>query len=142
MTDHVATAEVAISASPAQVWAALTDPVQLKKWMFGADVESAWTRGSPIVWRGEYEQGTYEDRGEVLDVDPPHHLRMTHFSPSGGMDDVPENYHHVSYDLEERGDRTYVTLRQDNNSSEEEAERSAANWSLMLHSLKEVVERG
>ena len=67
---------------------------------------------------------------------------MTHFSPLGGQEDVPANYHNVSYDLEERGDRTYVTLRQDNNASEDEAEHSAANWNLMLRSLKEVVERG
>ena len=142
MADHVATAEVAISASPAQVWAALTDPRQIKKWMLGADVESDWTRGSPIVWRGEYGDSAYEDKGQIVEVDPPHHLRMTHFSPLGGQEDVPANYHNVSYDLEERGDRTYVTLRQDNNASEDEAEHSAANWNLMLRSLKEVVERG
>lgn len=142
MTDYIATAEIAISASPAQVWAALTDPRQIKKWMFGADVESDWTPGSPIVWRGEYEDTTYEDKGEVVEVDPPHHLRMTHFSPMSGQEDVPANYHNVSYDLEERVDRTFVTLRQDNNGSEDEAEHSAANWTLMLKSLKEVVERG
>lgn len=142
MTGHVATAEVAISATPAQVWAALTDPPQIKKWMFGADVESDWTRGSSIVWRGEYGDTSYEDKGEVVEVDPPHHLRVTHFSPMSGQEDVPANYHNVSYDLEERGDRTYVTLHQDNNGSEEEAEHSAANWTQMLRSLKEVVERG
>ena len=30
MADHVATAAVEVSASPHQVWAALTDPVQVK----------------------------------------------------------------------------------------------------------------
>jgi uncharacterized protein YndB with AHSA1/START domain len=142
MADHVATAEVAISASPAQVWAALTDPEQIKKWMFGTDVESAWTHGSPIVWRGEYDGGTYEDKGEIVEVDPPHHLRFTHFSPLSGGADVPANYHNVSYDLQERGDRTYVTLRQDNNPSEDAAKHSAVTWDQMLKVLKEVVERG
>ena len=68
MADHVATAEVAISASPAQVWAALTDPRQIKKWMLGADVESDWTRGSTIVWRGAYGDTAYEDKGQIVEA--------------------------------------------------------------------------
>ncbi|MDX6240083.1 MAG: TatD DNase family protein [Kribbellaceae bacterium] len=38
MGDYVATAETGISASPAQVWEVLTDPEQIKKFMFGAAV--------------------------------------------------------------------------------------------------------
>ena len=40
MADFVATAETEIHASPAQVWAALTDPEVIKRYMFGSQVES------------------------------------------------------------------------------------------------------
>ena len=47
MDDYVATAETEVSASPAQVWKALTDPDQIKKYMFGTDVATDWRQGQP-----------------------------------------------------------------------------------------------
>ena len=52
------------------VWKALTDPALIGKYMLGAQVETDWKPGSPIVWKGEYEGKRYEDKGEILDFDP------------------------------------------------------------------------
>jgi uncharacterized protein YndB with AHSA1/START domain len=41
----VATAETDIIASPARVWSALTDPAQIKRYMFGSEVETDWKPG-------------------------------------------------------------------------------------------------
>jgi len=65
MADYIATAETDIDASPAQVWAALTDPKLIKRYMFGSLVESEWRRGSSILWKGEYEGKAYEDDGAI-----------------------------------------------------------------------------
>jgi Activator of Hsp90 ATPase homolog 1-like protein len=65
---------------------------------------------------------------------------VTHFSPLSGQEDVPENYHTVSYDLRERDGVTHVMLRQDNNATAEEAEHSAKNWEMMLDGLRRHVE--
>lgn len=142
MTGHVATAHTEISASPAQVWSALTDPAKIEQYMFGAKVETTWQPGDPIVWHGEYEGKAYQDKGEVVAVEPQHRLTVTHFSPLTGLEDKPENYHTLTYELTDAGDKTEVALSQDNNSSPEEAERSRANWETMLAGLKEYVERG
>jgi uncharacterized protein YndB with AHSA1/START domain len=142
MNGYVATAETDISASPAQVWTALTDPDAIEKYMFGSRVETDWKPGSPIVWKGEYEGRKYEDKGEIVEVEPQRRLKLTHFSPLTGQDDVPENYHTLVYELEKRGDKTHVSLSQDNNGSEDEAEHSRSNWEMMLGGLKELVERG
>jgi len=142
MTGHVATAEVDVSASPGQVWNALTDPELIEKYMFGSRVESSWQPGEPITWKGEYEGKQYEDKGEILAVEPEQRLELTHFSPLTGQEDKPENYHHLVYELSEQGDKTHLTLEQDNAGSEEEAEHSAKNWQMMLDGLKELVERG
>ena len=141
MADHVATAEIEIDAAPKQVWAALTDPEQIKEYMFGSQVETDWKEGSPIVWKGEYEGKEYEDKGEIVEIEPQRRLKVTHFSPLSGAEDRPENYHTLLYELEERGARTRVSLSQDNNPSEEAAEHSRANWEKMLAGLKQVVER-
>ena len=142
MDDYVATADTEISASPAQVWSALTDPEQIKKYMFGTDVETDWREGSPITWKGEYEGKAYEDKGEIVEVVPERRLKFTHFSPLSGQDDVPENYHTLTYEIEARLGKTHLSLSQDNNASAEEAEHSKGNWEMMLAGLKEVVERG
>jgi hypothetical protein len=65
---------------------------------------------------------------------------VTHFSPLTGQEDVPANYQTLGYELEQRDGTTRVALSQDNNSSEEAAEHSKANWEKMLAGLKEVAE--
>ena len=142
MADHVATATVEIDGSPGEVWTALTDPEQIEKYMFGSQVVTDWQPGSPIVWKGEYEGKKYKDKGEIVEFEKARRLKLTHFSPLSGDEDIPENYHTVLYELEERGQKTRVSLSQDNNSSEEAAEHSRANWEKMLAGLKEVVETG
>lgn len=140
MVGFVATAETDIAAPPGRVWAALTDPEQIGEYMFGSAVVTDWRQGSSIVWKGEDEGKTYEDKGEIVEIEPERRLKVTHFSPLSGEEDRPENYHTVLYQLEERGGTTRVSLRQDNNSSKEAAEHSQANWEKMLAGLKQVVE--
>ena len=71
MAGIVATAEIDIAAEPDRVWETLTDPAAVKQWMFGTDLETDWQVGSPIVWKGEYEGKSYEDKGEVLATTSP-----------------------------------------------------------------------
>ena len=53
-----------------------------------------------------------------------------------------ENYHTVTYELAERGGRTILTLKQDNNASQEEADTMAEkNWGPVLEGLKAVAEQ-
>jgi len=140
MANHVATATVEIEASPARVWTALTDPTEIEKYMFSSHVVTDWKPGSSIVWEGEYEGKRYEDKGEIVEIKPARRLKVTHFSPLSGQEDVPENYHTLTYELEAAGPKTRVALSQDNNETAEAAEHSKENWEKMLSALKEVVE--
>jgi uncharacterized protein YndB with AHSA1/START domain len=142
VTGYVATAEAEISASPDQVWDVLTDPEQIKKFMFGAEVKTDWEPGSPITWQGVYEGKDYEDKGEILEVDPGRLLKVTHYSPLSGQPDEPENYHTLTYELADRGTTTHLSLSQDNNASEEEAEHSRGMWEMLVNGVKEAAERG
>ena len=136
----IAKAEIDVTAPVASVWKALTDPGIIAKYFFGSQVRTDWQPGSPIVWQGEYEGKQYEDKGEILEVERNRLLRMTHFSPMAGLPDEPDNYHTLTYTLDERGGSTHVSLSQDNNGSEAEAERATANWATMLEGLKSTVE--
>jgi uncharacterized protein YndB with AHSA1/START domain len=140
MNGIVATASIDIEAPASRVWTALTEPDQIAAYMFGSRVETDWEVGHPITWNGEWEGKPYQDKGQVLAYDEPERLSVTHFSPLTGQDDVPENYHTLVYELGENDGVTTVSLSQDNNGSEEEAEHSRANWQMMLDGLKKQVE--
>jgi len=142
MAGLVATAETDIDASRDKVWNALTDPDRIKEYMMGSIVETDWTPGSPIVWKGEWEGKPYEDKGEIIEFEPQSRLVLTHYSPMNGAEDVPENYHTLTYELSDSGDGTHISLSQDNNGSEDEVEHSRSMWEGMLAGLKGVVEGG
>src|SRR5688572_900930 len=135
-----ATASTKINAKPEQVWDALVNPTAIKAYMFGTDLTSDWKPGSSIVWKGEWQGKSYEDKGKVLEIKPPQRLKYTHFSPLAGLPDKPENYHTVTMELSEQGAQTNVKLSQDNNTTEEEQEHSQKNWQMMLDGLKKYVE--
>jgi uncharacterized protein YndB with AHSA1/START domain len=141
MTGQTVTVTVEISASPAQVWHALTDPELIREYFVGTQVETTWEPGSPITWSGEYDGRSYEDKGEVVEVEPDKRLVVTHFSPLSGQDDVPENHHRITYELADEGDRTRLTLEQDNTPPGSEDE-FRSTWESMLGNLQRVVERG
>jgi uncharacterized protein YndB with AHSA1/START domain len=140
MTGIVATAEIDIAAPPTDVWAALTEPAQIKRYMFGSTVETNWQPGGPITWSGEYNGEAYQDKGDVVTVEPETLLEITHYSPMSGAEDVPENYHRLTYRLAPTTDGTHVTLSQDNNPDEDAAEHARQNWAAVLTGLKDVVE--
>ncbi|MBV9831038.1 MAG: SRPBCC domain-containing protein [Marmoricola sp.] len=140
MTGYSATAAVEVHAPPQRVWEALTEPAQIAAYMGGSQVETTWEVGSPITWTGEYDGRAYQDKGEVLVVDEPEVLSVTHYSPMMGQPDVPESYHTLVYTLSPEGDGTRLELAQDGCETEEQAEQFSANWQGMLEGLKAHVE--
>lgn len=140
--NRIARATVRINAPSERVWNALVDPNAIKQYMFGAQVHSDWQEGSAITWKGEWQGRPYEDKGVVLTVKPKRKIQYSHFSPSSGLPDKPENYHTVTIELASAGDQhTDVLLAQENNESDEVKESSQRNWETMLDSLKKYVEQ-
>jgi uncharacterized protein YndB with AHSA1/START domain len=137
---YIATATTTANAPASKVWEAITNPALIKKYLFDTDVVSDWKVGSPIVYRGEWQGKPFEDKGQILEIEPEKRLVSTHWSPMSGVPDLPENYHKVSYLLAEKDGKTEVTILQDNNASEEEKTHSEANWKAVLEGLKKVVE--
>lgn len=139
--NFVARTRITVNAPTEVVWRALTDPAMVRQYMHGTNMETDWKVGSPITWKGEWQGRTYEDKGSVVAVEPKKLLKVTHWSPMGGTEDKPENYHTVTYEIAEQGKETILTLEQDNNPSQEAANTMAEqNWGPVLEGLKAVAE--
>jgi uncharacterized protein YndB with AHSA1/START domain len=138
----IAKTSTTIDTPVAKVWRALVTPETIKRYMFGATVESDWKVGGAIVWKGEWKGKPYEDKGQILEVDPGRTLRYSHWSPLSGLPDTPENRHTVTIELAGEGGHTHVSLLQDGNRTEEERAHSEKNWGAMLEGMKKVVEAG
>jgi uncharacterized protein YndB with AHSA1/START domain len=138
--NHLALTTTTIHAPIAAVWKALVDPQLIKQYLYGTEATSAWKVGSAITNTGEWEGEPYEDRGTILDLTEPTLFRSTYFSPRGGKQDIPENYHTITWKLSDLGDETGVELTQDNNESEDAARASEANWKRVLDELTKLLE--
>ena len=66
----IARASVTINAPGAKVWDALVNPEAIKQYMFGTNVVTDWREGSPIIWKGEWQGKSYEDKGVILQFKP------------------------------------------------------------------------
>jgi uncharacterized protein YndB with AHSA1/START domain len=139
--NHVAQASMLINSPVSRVWDALTKPELIKQYLFNTDVVTDWKMGSPILYRGEWEGKPFEDKGEILAIEPEKKLVSTHWSPLSGVPDQPENYHTVTYDLVSKDDKTELTITQDNNASEQEKAHSEENWKAVLLGLKNLLEQ-
>ena len=98
--------------------------------------------GSPIIYMGEWQGKTYEDKGIVLQNEPDKLLVSTFWSSLTGLPDIPENYKTVRYELSSEGRGTRLTISQNNNDTQEEANHSTQNWDMVLAGVKKLLESG
>jgi len=139
---------VTIHASASNVWDALVNPGQTKKYMFGCETVSDWKPGSPLLWRGSYEgKEMVFVKGTIVDIKPGKYLVYTTIDPNSTIKDIPENYLNVTYDLVEEDGKTILTVTQGDYSTVADGEkryREAFNdgegWNPILVQIKKIVE--
>lgn len=136
---------VVLNADRDKVWDALTNPKVTKKYMYDCEVTSDWNVGSPVLWKTDVEgKETVVVQGTVLSVEPKKHLEYTVFDPVMGIEDIPENYLTVSYNLEERDGQTILSVTQGDYSKVAEGEKryndTVGAWDYALGGLKKAVE--
>jgi uncharacterized protein YndB with AHSA1/START domain len=131
---------ITLHAPAEKVWDALTDPAQIKKYFFGTETKTDWKVGHPITFEGEWEGKKYKDKGTIMDFKPKKMLRYNYWSSMTGIEDKPENYVPITYELDSKDSETILTITQENIPTEEMKEHSLKNWKKVLEGLKKVVE--
>ena len=145
---RVVTNTITINAPMSKVWDALTDPEETKKYMFGCETMSDWKVGSPLLWVG-YPEGkeTVYVKGNIVEIKHGQRLTYSTFDPFSTMEDVPENYLNVTYDLKPEKGKTILTVTQGDYNTVADGERrylEASNngegWNPILVEIKKLVE--
>jgi uncharacterized protein YndB with AHSA1/START domain len=134
--------EILVNAPAPDVWAALTRPELITKWMLDTPIEilTEWREGGNRLERGDLHGLAFENRGKITRFDPPKTLEYTHWSTLSIVPDVPENYSSVRFDLQEPDNQTLLTLTIDNLPTFEIFKHMEFYWKTALHMLKEMAE--
>jgi len=138
-TNFESTYKTTIKAPIEKVWDGLTNPEMVKKYFFGSHLETDWRVGSLIYFKGEYEGKAYQDKGIVLDYKPNQKLVFSYLSSWSGLEDSPENYLRVSYEVQSTSDGTQLLISQ-TNYDQEKVKHSEDNWKAVIDGLKKLVE--
>ena len=129
-----------IHAPISNVWEALTKPEIIKQYLFGTNTITDWKVGSPIKFKGEWEGKSYEDKGTILEIQKHKLIKYDYWSSMSGIEDKPENYVIVTYQLSGKDENVNLSVLQENIPDEKTKTHSVENWNKVLNGLKKVVE--
>ncbi|HTB31716.1 MAG TPA: SRPBCC domain-containing protein [Bacteroidia bacterium] len=133
---------VVINANPAKVWNVLTNPEIIKEYLFGTETVTDWKVGSEIAFQGEYNGHKYRDYGVILENEFHKHLAYSYWSGFSGLEDKPENYSKVIYDLTPTDDtHTTFTWTQKGYPDETRQAHSQSGMKEFLEQIKGIAER-
>jgi len=108
----------------------------IKKYFFGTEAISDWKVGSTLIFQGEWEGKSYQDKGNILAAEPGKLLQYDYWSGFSGLEDLKENYSLVTYRLESKKNQTTLSLTQQGFASEEAKAHADAGWEMVLKNLK------
>ncbi len=140
---------IAFQAPATKVWDVLTKPEYTQVYMFGCETVSDWSKGSPLLWKGNYEGAEMIFvKGTILEIKPPFLLQYSTIDPNADIEDIPENYLHVTYELAESNAQTLLTVTQGNYATVADGERryvealnNGEGWNPILLEIKKLAEK-
>lgn len=122
-----------------KVWDGMTNPVLIKQYFFGTDLDTSWKVGEPIYFRGIWDGVAYEDKGTVLEFEALKRLTYNYWSSMSGTPDVPENYSEITYEVAEKDGGTLLSITQTNIESEEKKAHSEQSWAGMMQEMEKLL---
>ncbi len=116
--------------------------------MFGCEAVSDWNIGSPLLWKGNHEgKEMVFVKGNIVAIQPEKFLAYTTIDPNNKtIEDIPENYLKVTYELREENGQTILTATQGDYSTVGDGENryrhtvEGGGWQPILEEIKKLVE--
>jgi uncharacterized protein YndB with AHSA1/START domain len=133
---------VVINADTTKVWNVLTNPEIIKEYLFGTETVTDWKVGSEIAFQGEYNGHKYRDHGIIKENIFHKRIAYTYWSGFSGLEDKPENYGMVIYDVETvDSTHTKFTWTQKGYPDETRQAHSQSGMTAFLQQIKAIAER-
>jgi len=130
--------EVFIKTTPEQLWAAITESEQRRKYCFGAEVRTDWTPGSP------YRLGVPDvvdlGAGTNVEVEPPRLLVQT-YEALWSEEVKAQGLTRVTWEIEQVGTSCRLTVTHDQLPVDANPELYGG-WPMILSGLKTLLETG
>jgi uncharacterized protein YndB with AHSA1/START domain len=141
--------EIIIKRSIEKVWDYLTKPELTKLYMFGCETVSDWKVGSELLWKAQWEgKEMVFVKGHIVECNAPHKLIYTTFDPNSKLEDIPENYVNVIYELSTNSEGTLFKVSQGDFSKVGDGERryqevynNGEGWNPVLVEIKRLAEQ-
>ena len=139
---------IEINAPAQNVWDALTNPEKTKVYMFGCEALSNWKIGSELLWKANYEgNDMIFVKGHIVNIEPLKKLIYSTLDPNSAIEDIPENYLNVTYELTENFGKTILNVSQGDYSKVADGQRrycealnNGEGWNPILEEIKKLVE--
>ncbi|TYA74025.1 SRPBCC family protein [Seonamhaeicola marinus] len=119
--------KIEINAKLSQVWETVTDPKNVKKYLFEIDKVSKWKTNSQIPFPIEESHS-----GSFLEIETDKTLK---FSSSLGLDGLVSI---VTYQFSHSNENTILKVTQEGFENEEKRKNTENNWEIILNRIKEM----
>jgi uncharacterized protein YndB with AHSA1/START domain len=106
--------KITLSATPEQVFSALTDEVQIIKYFPLDKVLSTWELDGEVLYKGNIAGVPFTDYGIITEFEPAKVFSYRYWSDNHGTEKVPENFVTISYQLSTHSQETVLTVIQNN----------------------------
>jgi hypothetical protein len=116
--------------------------------MFGCETVSDWKKNSSLEWKMNHEgKELVPVKGIIEEIIPQQVLKYTVIDTAAAYPDIPENYLHVTYRLDEYDGVTTLTVIQDGFEGAADGEKryedvynKGEGWNPILVQIKKLVE--
>lgn len=129
-----------IRTTPEKLWAALTDPSQMKEYWFGMHFKTEWKLGAE--WQMLFPDGRVADTGEILELDPPTKIALkwrNEFRPELKA----EGFSLCTIELEPYGSSVRLSIVHTIERAESKfIQAVSGGWPKILSNLKSLLEGG
>ncbi|MBL7930740.1 MAG: SRPBCC domain-containing protein [Bacteroidia bacterium] len=137
------TKSISVNASAEKVWQAISSADLVKQWMLdeGLEVEAGKMPGEPFTVTGKLHWVPFKNKGYVLHADEFRRFSYSHLSSLSALQDLPENYTIVDFEITPQTDTTLLKLRLSNFPTESIYKHVVFYWNTTLGVLKTFIEK-
>lgn len=132
---------IIINAGAAKVWSVLTDNACIPKFYFGMYWKTTWQKGSSITFIGNWDRESFEDKGNIIDIQKEKFILFNYFNPEWDEEDVFENYKTMRFELTAKNKETVFTIFEYNVAGEALFASIEVKWNSLLFSVKQQAEQ-